>query len=210
MTDCLEIPMFSTCCAAKSCKVEVQKLGGVHLAEKPRPPSRFYTVTLLKDTGATLGLELETTDGRTAVVTSIAAPGIAADWNKSCGDRQIQAGDCVLSVNGVSGNSLDIVAKLREDVKLEIKFAQAEEQRILISKQGRPLGLHVTHGTNSKSVVIEEIVEGAVADWNSENPGRQLKPGDRILQVDGNGDPEAFLKQMNELSKFEMVCHVYP
>lgn len=54
----------------------------------------------------------------------------------------------------------------------------------LDTSQGARLGIVVDH-EDGRTLLIESITEGLVQDWNASHPDLQVRPGDRIMEVNG-------------------------
>lgn len=57
----------------------------------------------------------------------------------------------------------------------------------LVKGDGSKLGIDVDLTENSR-LMIEQVNKGLVADWNKANSGKEVKPGDRIMSVNGTKD----------------------
>merc|ERR1719469_1255285 len=85
-----------------------------------------FTVVVQKNSDATakLGVEPDRTNFSELVVTKV-NPGLIDDWNKSNPDTLVKPGDVITHVNGVAGNSLELIEIIKRDDKLEIVVRHA-------------------------------------------------------------------------------------
>eukprot|EP00439_Symbiodinium_sp_Y106_P079234 s600_g17.t3 len=65
-----------------------------------------------------------------------------------------------------------------------------------VNKDGKPLGIRVEY-VSDKCIVVA-ITQGAIPSWNASNPdGKEIRPGDRIVQVNGkDGSPSQLAQQL--------------
>mmetsp|Transcript_119850 Transcript_119850/g.208027 ORF Transcript_119850/g.208027 Transcript_119850/m.208027 type:complete len:225 (-) Transcript_119850:48-722(-) len=88
--------------------------------------STFYTIQLDKKASKhdSLGLEIDRTDDVVLVVVKIGA-GYISDWNDRNPGKQVELGDIILKVNGLSGDAKKMVALCRSEDKLEMLIKKA-------------------------------------------------------------------------------------
>eukprot|EP00928_Gymnodinium_smaydae_P064020 TRINITY_DN47459_c0_g1_i1.p1 TRINITY_DN47459_c0_g1~~TRINITY_DN47459_c0_g1_i1.p1 ORF type:complete len:173 (-),score=50.46 TRINITY_DN47459_c0_g1_i1:233-751(-) len=112
-----------------------------------------------------------------------------------------------------SANSKPVAASEpeRPQAKLEEKAAapaSSPEQptffMIKLEKKER-LGVDVNHQPNTNVLVVEEITEGAVKDWNDKNPDKKVIVGDQIVEVNGaSGDVGKMVDECKTSSSLEI------
>mmetsp|Transcript_42843 Transcript_42843/g.79866 ORF Transcript_42843/g.79866 Transcript_42843/m.79866 type:complete len:240 (+) Transcript_42843:46-765(+) len=110
--------------------------------------------------------------------------GAAEQWNKMYPDKALQVGDCIFAVNGVSGTSKTLFESIKDASKVEIDVLRPKELTIK-GRGGRPLGLHLEYADSSVGLIVTQVNDGPVKDWNASNPSTPVVPGDRILEVNG-------------------------
>lgn len=101
----------------------------------------------------------------------------------------MRPGDCIVSVNGTSG---DIEEMLRCFQEVEVLHFEVRRPRHLIlalpSDRG-PLGLRVVFATSGATLLVTDILDGRIIAFNRSNvfghEDREVRIGDRILRVNG-------------------------
>lgn len=66
------------------------------------------------------------------------------------------------------------------------------------------LGMDVDHVNNERGLPICRITEGLAKTWNSQNPDKEVKVGDLILSVNGEGDIGWMLEKCKQDKVLEM------
>lgn len=91
--------------------------GIVELKCEALPPDNTYKVTLDRQSGATLGVDLESGRTRHWRIKRV-NPGLVEKWNDTRSENsQISVGDSIISVNGISGNLASVKnACMKNDV----------------------------------------------------------------------------------------------
>lgn len=157
--------------------------------------------------------------------------GLVANWNKvhadgptlrklntfgaGAADLQIQAGDRIVDVNGVHGESSRMLRELNKLGKRELKMLRVTAgplrkpepmdffQIMLDRTRGESFGAYTT--PEDSSLLIKSISGGLFEGWNKENPQAAVHPGDRIVAVNGvSGSPSKILEECNKLRVMEM------
>mmetsp|Transcript_120484 Transcript_120484/g.236813 ORF Transcript_120484/g.236813 Transcript_120484/m.236813 type:complete len:141 (+) Transcript_120484:76-498(+) len=82
------------------------------------------------------------------------------------------------SAFGKDGKTSPTAASRGSLVEFTIKLNKTERDT---------LGVDVDH-KDERTLLIEKITGGLIGDWNSKNPGKQVKVGDRIVAVNGKRD----------------------
>merc|ERR1712039_452988 len=114
--------------------------------------------------------------------------------------ESVQAGDCILSVNGTKGSAaMEVIQKESE---LEITFQKMIEVTHTITKTGT-LGLNLTYQDARDFLVATEIFDGAVKTYNaSVDADKQFRIPARILAVDGvRGNATAMVDKLKTASE---------
>lgn len=163
--------------------------GGAYAGEDTETILRHeFAVSLEKDDGEVLGLDLDTMDGYSARVTEVFNQGVVANWNGwSSRAKQIRAGDHIVEVNGSGAGSGSgaLLQQLKKSDKLELTVWRPLEFAIDVSRDGG-LGIDHYQAANARSLMVRNIIgNGAIAKWNKEHPGRAVWIYDRIVQVNG-------------------------
>lgn len=163
--------------------------GGAYTGEDTEGVVRNeFLVSLEKDDGEVLGVDLDTMDSYSARVTEVFNDGVVATWNTwSSRAKQIRAGDHIVEVNGSGAGSGAgaLLQQLKKSDKLEITMWRPLEFSIQVSRDGG-LGIDHYQAANARSLMVRNIIgDGAIAKWNKEHPGRAVWIYDRIVQVNG-------------------------
>eukprot|EP00747_Dinoflagellata_sp_TGD_P170576 gnl/TRDRNA2_/TRDRNA2_202490_c0_seq1.p1 gnl/TRDRNA2_/TRDRNA2_202490_c0~~gnl/TRDRNA2_/TRDRNA2_202490_c0_seq1.p1 ORF type:complete len:226 (+),score=38.64 gnl/TRDRNA2_/TRDRNA2_202490_c0_seq1:56-733(+) len=157
-----------------------------------------------------LGLDLEEDiDKRTLYVNEVRA-GPIASWNSSRDKSlQVTAGDRITQVNGVFGSTDKIVQEMKEALTLKLIVRRPAEVTISVSKASGPIGLKFDpEDQDCMSLIIVEVTKDS-SSANSfciENFGWDLKPGDRVVQVNSTrGTAAQMLQLLMSESSVEMI-----
>lgn len=174
---------LDVCCHVQDKIPEVE----VNVHELHEPAVRTWTVDLDKANYGKLGLELVPQDN-VLKVEAIEQEGTVSEYNNSNPKEAVRAGDFVTQVNGVKGAALKMLAEVRKEVRkgrLNMTLARTRTFRVVVTKKG-PLG--ATFGVFSRVLVLQDISEGPLMDWNRGNPSFQVEVGDQIIEVNGAKD----------------------
>eukprot|EP00933_Yihiella_yeosuensis_P082510 TRINITY_DN96415_c0_g1_i1.p1 TRINITY_DN96415_c0_g1~~TRINITY_DN96415_c0_g1_i1.p1 ORF type:complete len:287 (-),score=32.70 TRINITY_DN96415_c0_g1_i1:106-966(-) len=181
----------------------------------------FVNIKGVKSMGLTYDVFLNT-----VVVDGIGRNSIAAKWNYHCPKaREIQRGDCLVQINGLSGSPKDIMDTIREMEmypnldRMVLTFKRAHLLNVSVSKFYKPLGVSL-EPHDSDGVIISAIHNhGAVADWNRswmrlnldhpEHFRTKVQPQDRIVQVNGERRVAQILKILQEGWELNMVIQQF-
>lgn len=107
--------------------------------------------------------------------------------------RQIQVGDYIISVNGVTGID-DMLDILEKRVEAEVMVARPKEFDITVAKNGKPLGLELKFERPSDALFVSDIDVGHAVDAS----GANLRVGDRIVEVNGRTSFDDMAAQLRE------------
>jgi len=168
---------------------------------------RAFMVNIRRDCEV-LGLELDVVDGFTGMVTRV-KDGVAKTWNEQNPDKPILVGDRIIEVNGTSGLAQDFLGPLRNDNLLSITLERASIRRVNLVKGGRALGMDILYTASAASLLVKRLTAGVVQDWNTANHGREVREGDRIVQVNGIIDPSKLLAEIQNVEELHMLCYCY-
>lgn len=80
-----------------------------------------YMITLQKDEGTALGIDVELKDNRGLYVRTI-NEGLVSKWNESNPERQVDIGHVIAKVNGVNGSHEEILDAVKAGGQLHIVF----------------------------------------------------------------------------------------
>lgn len=143
-----------------------------------------FTISLTRDIGKPLGLDLDLLDASAPRVTAVLEDGDVPSWNKTChAEQQLKACDYIVAVNGAN-DTTTILKRLKLDSKLEVTIQRATEFRVHISKRDAVLGIDFTYTSSGTSLLIRTVLgEGAFHDWNAGRDSDVVKANDRIVEV---------------------------
>jgi len=168
------------------------------IKEKPAPAFDTgqeiveFEATFDKSGGEKLGLDISAYDGKTLLVGKV-KPGPVERWNMQHAGRWekcILRGDRVIEINGVTGDSDELLGAARSDVLNVTMRRRVEFAVVLEHKANESFGLDFQDA--SGRVVISRMGEGVAADTNQCNPAdMEVRPGDQVLQLNGAGAESA-------------------
>jgi hypothetical protein len=118
----------------------------------------------------------------------------------------LSAGDFIVEVNGISGDSRQMMEEMNVERELTLTVRRSTEVRVQIKKSGT-LGLEF-HTQRATCLLVQEIHdEGPIHEWNCSNPGQEVKPLDRLVAVNGTapGDSDLLFGLLWETELSEMT-----
>lgn len=105
---------------------------------------------------------------------------------------------------------IQVEVRLVQQVTLVLK--RPRQFRVAINKRGRPLGLGLNYMPLpvAKSLVVLEVLRGAIQDWNDSNQKEEIKKDHRIIEVNGfRGSPPELLEKIKTKELLEIVILAY-
>jgi len=150
-----------------------------------------------------LGLGLDSTDKDFCIIKEI-SEGMVMNYNKTCpASKAIKIFDRIISVNGRPGSLTEfakVLADLRDDTSLSIEVLHPTETSVLLKKPG-VLGITLNYKNGSVGLLVKDIQDGLLDDWNKSHPDTPIKSGDLIVGVNGvRFTPMGALHQIKESS----------
>jgi len=173
---------------------------GKQLAALAEPSGSVdFFVSIQKSPDSSLGLELDLMDDVNAQVCGIDA-GLVQSYNETAQpDVQVRVGDFITAVNGFSGDARKLLQRLKSEPAATLHVRRPGEAALSVERGGLMLGLDLQKAPGGCSLLIHDIREGAVQNFNAANPHRELKRGDRIVAVNGcRGSTAAMMKAIKE------------
>merc|ERR1712039_211311 len=83
-----------------------------------------FTITCTKTAlSSKIGLDIVRQDG-IALKIKLVKEGLIRDWNRDNASREVLVGDCIVSVNGVSGNSDKLLETIAKDTTLVLQISR--------------------------------------------------------------------------------------
>lgn len=160
----------------------------VKLAGKEYPtglPAELKIV-LKKTPGQELGLSLDIFEKVNCLISAVKEKGIVSDYNSSVESHlAIRESLYLVACNGIEDAVQLVEALKKSGATLNLTLRRSHELTVHLVKSDGALKMNLHHVPDSSSVLITAIGEGPVTKWNTENPDRQVKVGDRIVAVNG-------------------------
>lgn len=168
------------------------KLGAAVPSEKAvlsvlMPPAANLELVIMmeRELGHNIGLSLDALDGMAAFVDDITF-GAVRFWNNSNPPHMhLKVHDRIVGVNNIRGQPI----KLLNELKTSTTWVLTVQRPILIHVVltfGRPLGLDLKYAPQGRTLLICDIGEGAIKEWNEGPREFKVQRNDRILMINGN------------------------
>lgn len=169
---------------------------------------RIYLVALKRSSGRSLGLSFRAPDLQQFLLVD----GIdfedteIASWNErhAGGDLVIERDHCVLKVGGREQPPSQMLHEISHGMEA-LYLTMVVPERIsatLLKSRGARLGLNVVQC--GQLLVVEEVLEGLVRNWNVAHPEQEVRAGDCIVEVCGQrGEPDALMASLQ--NEFALV-----
>mmetsp|Transcript_50417 Transcript_50417/g.145305 ORF Transcript_50417/g.145305 Transcript_50417/m.145305 type:complete len:627 (-) Transcript_50417:69-1949(-) len=153
-----------------------------------------FSADLDRSSGEALGMDL-TSEYNSLYVRRIPGGGLVERWNKAHPNSTLSVGDRIVSVNGHSGTSQELLGACDAKAPLKLKMVRVssgplqkprpyETYNIVLDHSGgEDFGADFRRG--NRSLLIMEIGDGLLQEWNGENSRAAVHPGDRVLSVNG-------------------------
>jgi len=170
-----------------------------------------FRTTVERALGEKIGLKLDALDRLGLVIIEI-PPGAVKEWNDACpGDKNLQVNQRIVEVNGIVGDSAAMLAAMKQSTIWHLVVQRPVEIRAVIPRDDtKSLGMNLRYSTNSTSLLIAEVEDGPIQDWNDKSSADKIKPFDRIVEVnDTRGSVESLLEAGQLSDKLNMVVLHY-
>jgi len=167
----------------------------------PPEPATQLTIAIEKVPGKPLGVDVDIACGSVGYMCGI-NDGAVAEYNKIASpETQLKVGDYITKVNGVEGNSVALLERMKNDTMLEVTIQRPFVYTIAISRKTakQQLGVNLSQHAPGTSLLIKEVGKGPVQDWNSAHPALAVRPGDRIVAVGGKRGSVAELVKASKI-----------
>lgn len=179
-------------------------------AEPKALSDKEFRVTIDKESPDTfLAIDVDSSDGFTLLVRRI-NEGLVTGWNRTVGDAtqcDVRMYDRILEVNGMRGDSQDLLMALRTGATIEMVVRRPTLYRLALTKgfSGEPLGL-VIDGVDGVNLLVEHLNEhGVFADWNRNHWQQPIRRSDRIVEVNGvRGSAKKLLEAIHRDDHLEL------
>lgn len=136
-------------------------------------------------------LGLETAEEKASLIIGRVSAGPIHDWNAAQGSdllKVVRRGDRIHEVNGVRGDAQELLQEIGSSERLDISLSRLMEFRITnLPVDHVPLGIDF-ETSSTQCLIIKAIGKGAAQTVNKWlKPDCELRPMDRIIQVNGAG-----------------------
>jgi len=151
-----------------------------------------------------LGVQLDISDGRLLHLCAMKSHDCPiASYNKlSSESERLQAGDYIVQVNAVRGNSRAMMKEVQSSSEICFTVRRPFQFNVEIDKRGGQLGLGLNHVSKATSLVVEAVLPGPVQAWNDAHPEFAVKKGDRIVSVNNtSGQAEGTQALLRDLAQ---------
>lgn len=167
------------------------------LEEEEEAEESPFDVTLEMTPGERLGALLDILDMKTLRVVELRREGRLRIHNlRAKANKKVKPGYFIVGVNGISGSAQTMVDEMRRSRTWKLQVARNHDFMVTLEKAG-PLRLDLQFEKDSDCIVIRKVGEiGVVKEYNesmSSDAEKQIKPGDRILDVNGTAGPAKVL-----------------
>ena len=127
--------------------------------------------------------------------------GAVQQWNVANPTQNLKVGDRIVEANGTRGASQAIFEIIKDSEQATLTVQRPKELKVPV-KSCRSLGLDLAYGDSMVGLLIKQVNEGPVMQWNT-SATDQVSPGDRIVTIKGGStdtgtpeDAETLLKQL--------------
>jgi len=143
-----------------------------------------------------LGLDVDITDGPTLLIDAV-REGLVQQWNSENPAIQVKPHDRIIDVNGIRGESRDIIEEMSCAPSLTMLLRRPTEFFVSVRKQGEvaTLGLELSYCAGGSTLLVVDVREGLIEKWNKscvdkssseeDNATNALNKGDRVVEVNG-------------------------
>eukprot|EP00933_Yihiella_yeosuensis_P045585 TRINITY_DN4098_c0_g1_i1.p1 TRINITY_DN4098_c0_g1~~TRINITY_DN4098_c0_g1_i1.p1 ORF type:complete len:241 (-),score=36.70 TRINITY_DN4098_c0_g1_i1:277-999(-) len=171
------------------------------------PPEEF-TVEIVRETSTvSLGLALDPSDGMSLIVKGITdGPVTATNEERKKSHSDIRLFDRITAVNGICGDSEDLLKEINRDCKVELRIARPKQYEITLTKP--PDNKIIYHPSHYKHGCIVEnchgylcilgLPEGIFKEYNRYNWQNPVRVNDRILECNGHRLAEKIIELMSD------------
>mmetsp|Transcript_87403 Transcript_87403/g.168223 ORF Transcript_87403/g.168223 Transcript_87403/m.168223 type:complete len:198 (+) Transcript_87403:104-697(+) len=148
---------------------------------EPSTPIVTWEVEVSKGNNGMLGLQIVPEDNVLRVAW-LESKGGVSDFNSANKTDAVEVGDFIISVNGVKGTAREMLEEAQRAASLKLTLSRSRMFRAKFYKNG-PLG--VTFGLFARTLVVQNIADGPVKEWNDANVLYTIQPGDLVIEVNG-------------------------
>lgn len=221
--------VFGACCCANGGedinideRALIQELPPIESIEMPMPPQAVnkggllgpgssFSVTVRRNTSEPIGLDIDLIDGFSAVVVDIKA-GAIKTWNDQNRAHALRLNDRIVEVNGSKGDANNLVVRLKNDTTWVLTVQRPTEIPVSINRADAPsLGMDLRYAPNGTTLMITQVGEGPMHEWNKKNPATAVRRFDRIIQLNKvRGTPTELLQASEDVENLDLIVVHYP
>lgn len=147
-------------------------------------------IMLEREIHAHMGLQLDSMDGFSAFVDDI-HPGAIHAWN--CyhpPHMNLQVHDRIVGVNGIRGDPSRLLQEMKTSTQWVLTIQRPTLMHIVV---GASLGLDLKYSPQGRSLLIAEVHDGTIKQWNESAQFFKVEKNDRIVEVNGFSGPATAL-----------------
>lgn len=170
--------------------------------------ARTFTIRIPeRKEGMSLGVDLDVSSKGLLVLK--VKEGLVQAWNQAHPKLEVKHGDSIMSVGSTEGDSTAMLSEMKLFKPLEMRIRRGLTMVVSINKakyEDKKLGLSVTNSQHI-SLLVKDVTGGIIGKWNEDNPDKEIRSGDRIIEVDGiAGNPGAILEHLMRSPQFQFIA----
>lgn len=171
----------------------------------PDEPCADFVVQLQNPQFKALGVDLDTQANSLVYVNDV-KDGVVQVYNRTAKpESRLGPGHFIIKVNGVEGLASDMVDEMNRLASLRLLVRKPFTMCVAIDKKshkGLLAGVDFVKRSAVGCLLINQLSEGPIEEWNIVNPGREVRVGDRIIAVNGQkGKAADLLKKLKALNR---------
>lgn len=180
-------------------------------ALSPYGPGSVFAATIVRSEEDPIGLDIDLIDGISAVVVDI-KEGAVKSWNEKNPEHALQVNDRIVEVNGQRREANSMVSRLKSDTTWAVQVQRPVEFAVSISRADTPsLGMDLRYAPNGTTLMITQVGEGPMQEWNKKHPDKAVCKHDRIIQLNKvRGTPTQLLQASEDSETLNMIVIHYP
>lgn len=171
--------------------------------ESPRPAAKETFDVEVQKAGDTIGLDLSL--GKSFLRVTGVTEGPIQKWNalQPQDSFVVREGDCILNVNGVSGDPKRMLELMQNDSKLKLVVQPRVEFMVIVPYGAGTLGLQVNAKKRKEGLIVVSINDGLIKSWNDTHAGTEkvVREQDRIIEINGHrSEPKELLEHLKKVN----------
>jgi len=143
-------------------------------------------ICIERDSTETIGINLDVTDCVSLIVVDI-FPGAIQLWNSQHPEGpNLQVNDRIVKANGQSNDADKLLTALKHSQTWTLVVQRPVEFKAVINRAGSlALGMDLRYAPNGTTLMISEVEDGPIKDWNALSTEWKIKKFDRIIELNG-------------------------